>query len=121
MNRALSLCFATVALALFVTAARAEEKAGQHGKFITGTIASVDPTGQKLVVKESDTSGTGQERTFTLDSSTKINCDAKSVQLSDLKPGMKVRVYTKRDDPNTVMRVEALDKNSDWGSGGGGR
>ena len=118
MNRALSLCFATVALALFVTAARAEEKAG-HGKFIQGTISSVDPTGQKLVVKESDTTGTGQERTFTLDSSTKINCDAKLSQLSDLKPGMKVRVYTKRDDPNMVMRVEALDKNTDWGTGGG--
>jgi hypothetical protein len=124
--RALSLCLTAFALALFATAVRAEEKAG-HGKACTGTIVSVDATGEKLVVKENESSTTTNnpgsqqqmEKTFTLSSNSKIMCDGKSCQLNDLKAGQKVRVWTKTSDPTAVVRVEALDKNTDFSTGGG--
>jgi hypothetical protein len=124
--RALSLCLTVVALGLFATAIRAEEK---HGKACTGTIVSVDATGEKLVVKEAESGTTTNnpgsqqqmEKTFTLSSNSKIMCDGKTCQLTDLKPGQKVRVWTKTSDPTAVVRVEALDKNTDFSTVGGGK
>lgn len=132
MYRALSLCVATAALALFATAVRAQDQSGSQsghrGKSCTGTIVSVDPTGEKLVVKETGTGentgsgnqGQNMEKSFTLTNNSRITCDGKSCQLSDLKPGMKVRVWTRSSDPTSVVRVEALEKNNDFGTGGGG-
>ena len=127
--RALSLCLATLALALFATAVRAEDKTGTRGKSCTGTVVSVDATGEKLVVKENGTgtstggnnpgAATNSEKTFSLTNATKLSCDGKMCQLGDLKAGMKVRIWTKPTDPTAVMKVEALDKDADFGHGGG--
>lgn len=150
MYRWLTLCLACVALLAFVTGtALSQVTPGNQGNTGTtndrtatgsdrdtgntheGTIVSVDPSSNKLVMKGKDTTGgtaTGTagsggtagtadqgEHTHTLAPGCRILCDGKECTLADLKPNMRVRVTTKRGDPTTVVRVEALDKNTDFG------
>ncbi|TVP94536.1 MAG: hypothetical protein EA381_19885 [Planctomycetaceae bacterium] len=57
-----------------------------------------------------------KEQTSTLTNDVKITCDGRVCKASELKPGMKVRVSSENDSPNTITRVEALDKNQDFAS-----
>ena len=55
---------------------------------VYSTIASVDMTSGKVVVKKSD----GQEATVATDANTKITVEGKAATLGDVKPGMRIVV-----------------------------
>jgi hypothetical protein len=60
-----------------------------------------------------------EEHTHTLAPSATVTCDGKQCKLEDLKPGMRIRVTTKRGDKTTAIRVDALEKGKDFGTTGG--
>jgi hypothetical protein len=73
-----------------------------------GKIVSI--TADKLVMTGKD----GKEHSHTLDVGAKMTCDGKACKVADLKPGMKIRVTTKKDDKNVATRIEALDKRDNF-------
>jgi hypothetical protein len=73
-----------------------------------GKVVSV--TAEKLVMTGRD----GEEHSHTLGLDAKVSCDGNMCKLEDLKPGMKIRVTTKKDDRQVATRIEALDKNEDF-------
>jgi hypothetical protein len=109
VNRALPFVLAALAVALFVTApALAAEKANSH----TGTVVSFD--GKKLVMKDKD----GKEHTHNITEATELMLDGKKTDVSTfktLKEGTKIRVWTDPNDATKVTKIEALDKNADFG------
>jgi len=90
----------------------------QVGDQITheGTVVSV--TGNKLVMREKGKGENAKEMTHKLAPNAKVMCDGKACILSDLKPGLRVRVTAKKDDPTVATRVEALDKQKSFEPGG---
>jgi hypothetical protein len=90
----------------------------QVGDQITheGTVVSV--TGNKLVMREKGDGKNAKEMTHTLAPNAKVTCDGKACILSDLKPGLKVRVTAKKNDPAVATRIEALDKQKSFEAGG---
>jgi hypothetical protein len=76
-----------------------------------GTVVSV--AGTKLVMASKD----GKEHSHTLAADAQVTCDGKACKSDDLKPGMKIRVTTKKDDQKTATRIEALDKNDQFEKG----
>jgi hypothetical protein len=95
---------ATLASAMFVLApalASAEATEATHD----GMVVSI--TNDKLVMTGKD----GKEHSHTLAAFAKVICDGKPCQASDLKPGLKIRVTTTKDDPKVATEVEAIDKN----------
>lgn len=95
---------AALALVLFVTAARADDKADQADTH-EGKVVKV--IGNKVVMTDKD----GKEHSHTLAADAKVTCDSKACKAEDLKPGQKIRVTTKKGDTQTAIKVEALDKN----------
>jgi hypothetical protein len=73
-----------------------------------GTVVS--STSRKLVMTGMD----GKDHTRNVAAETKITCDGKVCKTSDLKPGMKIRVTTKKTDDNAATVIEAIDKNVDF-------
>lgn len=105
--RVLPLFLVALALVAFVSApALAEKSAGDvhEGKVVSAS-------GNKLVMSDKD----GKEHTHTLAENAKVMVDGKAGKAADLKPGMKIRLTTKKGDVNTTLKVEALDKNADFG------
>jgi hypothetical protein len=109
--RTLPLFLAIAALALFVALPVMADE--QKGNTHTGTVVSI--TGQKLVMKGQGANA--EEHTNTIADNAQVTCDGKRAELSDLKPGMKIRVTTKPGDKTMVTKVEALDKNQDFERG----
>ncbi len=96
---------ATLAAAMFVVApalAATEANEATHD----GKVVSI--TNDTLVMSSQE----GQEHSHSLTGNTKVTCDGQSCQASELKPGMKIRVTTTRNDPNAAIEVEAIDKNA---------
>jgi hypothetical protein len=93
-----------VALALLINAPVVAEDKGQTHE---GTVVSV--TGDKLVMKAD-----GKEHEHTLAKNAKITCDGKECKLEDLKPGMKIKVTTKKGDNTIATKIQALDKNTEF-------
>lgn len=109
--RVLPLVLAVVALALFAGApalAQDKEKA-IDGDTHEGIIVKVEDN--KLTMKGKD--GTG-EHSHTLNKDVRFSLDNKAAKMEDLKPGQRVRVTTKKGDKNTILRIEALDKEKDF-------
>ena len=108
VNRVLPLVLAAVAIALFVSApALADEKANSH----TGTVVSFD--GKKLVMKDN----AGKEHTHNVTDTTELMLDGKRSDVATfktLKEGTKIRVWTDKNDATKVIKIEALDKNTDF-------
>jgi hypothetical protein len=102
--RLLPVFLLALALALCVNApVVADDKDNTH----EGTVVSV--TADKLVMKAD-----GKEHEHTLAKDAKITCDGKECKLEELKPGMKVRVTTKKGDNAIATKIQALDKNTDF-------
>jgi hypothetical protein len=74
----------------------------------TGKVVSI--ADDKLVMTDKD----GKERTHILTGDVKLTCDGKVCKYEDLRPGMRIRVTTKKDDNKTVSRIEALNKNEEF-------
>lgn len=73
-----------------------------------GKVVSV--TNSKLVMTGDD----GQEHSHTITDDTKVTLDKKECRASDLKPGIKIRVTTKKSDEAAVTCIEAIDKDGDF-------
>jgi ribosomal protein L14 len=85
---------------------RADDKANQT----EGKIVRIE--GNKIVITDKDGK---KELTHTLAIDAKVMCDGKECKLTDLKKDQTVRVTTKEGDATQAVRVEALDKNKDFG------
>jgi hypothetical protein len=107
--RVLPVFLVALAVAVFVgmplLAADDAAKANSH----EGKVVSV--TGDKLVMTDKN----GNEHSHTLATDARVTCDGKACKLSDLKPGMKIRVTTKAGDKTTAIKVEALKNNTSFG------
>ena len=108
LNRLLPVFLMVLAVALFAVApmvAVADDK--DNGTTHEGKIVKI--TKDELVMTDKD----NKEHTHKLNATTKLKLDNKDVQVADIadfKAGMKVRVTTKKGDPNTVLQIEALSK-----------
>jgi len=104
MNRALPVFLMVLALAIFASAplvAAEVVKADTHD----GKVVSI--TGNKLVMADQ----TGKNlHTHILANDAKVTCNGKDCKLTDLKPGMFVRVTTKKGDIKIAVRVDARKK-----------
>jgi ribosome maturation factor RimP len=85
---------------------RADDKANQ----MEGKIVRIE--GNKIVMTDKDGKN---EHSHTLAADAKVMLDGKEAKLTDLKKDQAVRVTTKEGDPTQAVRVEALDKNKDFG------
>jgi hypothetical protein len=79
-----------------------------ESKIIAGKLVRVD--GKKLTI----TSPEGQEATLIMANEVKLTCDGKTCKSSDLHAGSRIRVTTKKDDPNVATCVESLEKNGEF-------
>jgi hypothetical protein len=79
----------------------AQEKGNTH----SGKIVSVQ--GNKITMVDDQGKN---EHTHTLAADGKISLNGQDAKLSDLKPGMAVKVTTKDGDKNTAVRIEARQK-----------
>jgi hypothetical protein len=110
LNRVLPFVLLAVAIALFVSAPvlAAEKNADSHD----GTVVSFD--GKKLVMKDKD----AKEHTHNITDTTVLMLDGKKSDVSTfktLREGTKIRVWTDKNDANKITKIEALDKNTDFG------
>ena len=69
-----------------------------------GKIISI--ADNKLVIACKD----DKEHTFTLAADAQVKCDGRTCAFGELKPGTKVRVTTRPDDKQLVIRIEAIVK-----------
>jgi hypothetical protein len=110
LKRVLPLLLTALAVAMFAampTLALADDKA--NGETHEGKIVKIEK--DQLVM----TDRAGKEHTHKLTRDVKLRLDNKDIQftdISDLKPNMKIRVTTKKGDPKTVLKVEALSKDT---------
>jgi len=110
-NRLVAVCLAAVALVLFVgVRALADDKNKDNKNQMEGKIVRIE--GNKIVMTDKDGKN---EHTHTLAPDAKVSLDGKDVKLTDLKKDQTVRVTTKEGDPTQAVRIEALDKNKDFG------
>jgi hypothetical protein len=105
--RVLPLCLAALALVLFIGGPALADDAAKDFQTHEGKVVSV--TGNKLIM-----SVNGKEHTHTVPNDAKITVDGKIGKLDDLKPGMRIRVSTPKDDATKALKVEALDKNKEF-------
>ena len=106
LNRLLPALLVVAAVAM-LAALPAVALADDNGTTHEGKIVRIDK--DQLVM----TDAANKEYTHKLNADVKLQLDNKDVQLADiieLKAGMKVRVTTKKDDPKTVLKIEALSK-----------
>jgi hypothetical protein len=107
LNRVLPVFLMVLAVAMFAALpalAIAEEDKGETHE---GKIVRIDK--DQLVM----TDQAGKEHTHRLNKDVKLRLDNKDVtftDINDFKAGMKVRVTTKKGDPNTLLKIEALTK-----------
>ena len=102
-------------LALILSVARSvpanTDKVGQQGDTREGKVISFRD-GQ-LRMEDRD----GNERRLTLDATARVTIDGKSVKGEELRPGMRIRVTTPKQEANTGIRIEGIDKNRDFTTG----
>ncbi len=124
--RAFSLFLVALALVLFAGAPlhaddqnkAVGDKATERGDTHEGTVVSV--TADTLVMKGKAKNGEeAKEHSHKLADNAKVMCDGKTCKLQDLKPGQKIRVTTQKGDRQSVIKVEALDKNQQFEKGFG--
>jgi hypothetical protein len=111
LNRVLPFVLLALAVALFVSApalAEGEKNATSH----EGTVVSCD--GKTLVMK--DKSGT--EHTHAITTNTVLTLDGRKSDVATfktLKAGTKIRVWTDNNDRTKVTKIDALDRNNEFG------
>ena len=103
VSRMVPLCLVALAVALCVGAPilAADRAADDTGNTHDGKVVSV--AGNKLIMV--DKSGKN-EHTHTLAADAAVTCNGKECKLSDLKPGMRIRVTTSAD--KKVTKLEAF-------------
>ena len=112
VNRVLPFVLVALAVALFVSApALADtDKAVSH----TGTVVSFD--GKSLVMKDKN----DKEHTHAITADTILMLDGQKSTVDTfkgLKAGTKIRVWLDKNDNKKVLKIEALNKNTDFTKG----
>ncbi len=102
MRRVLSVCVAVLALVLLT---HARVLAEEQGETHEGKVVSV--SGQKLTMTMK---GETTEHTHTIAKDAKITLDGKPATVEDLKPGMRIKVTTPKNDLKTATKIEAFSK-----------
>lgn len=90
-----------LALALLICAPAvvvAEDQAATH----EGKLVRID--GNKFTMTDKDGKN---EHTHTLAADARITLDGKDARMGDLKPGMNVKVTTKKDNKDMAFKIEA--------------
>ncbi len=111
--RVLPFVLLALAVALFVTApalADNSDTATSH----TGTVVSFD--GKTLVMKDKN----DKEHTHAISDATILMLDGKKANVDTfkgLKAGTKIRVWLDKTDNKKVLKIEALDKNTEFTKG----
>lgn len=107
LKRLLPLFLMVLAVAMFASlpalAIADEEKGDTH----EGKIVRIDK--DQLVMTDKD----DKEHKHNLNKDVKLRLDNKDVtftDITDFKAGMKIRVTTKKGDPNAVLKIECLTK-----------
>lgn len=108
---ALVLCSGATAVADDTQNQDREQNAADKANMHEGVIVSA--TNNKLVMKGKGENA--EEHSHTVADNTRILCDGKECKLDDLKPGQKVRVTTKKGDKEVLLKIEALEKNTEFG------
>ncbi len=111
MSRALSLFVSALAVALLVTLSTKASESKKDENTHEGTVVRVSDN--KLVMK---LTGEEDEHTHVLADDGRVTLDGRKCKLEDLKPGQKIRITTKKDDKSIAIKIEALDKNKDFGT-----
>jgi hypothetical protein len=110
VKRVLPFVLLALAVALFVSApALAEEKAEKADSHV-GTVVSCD--GKTLVMKVGD-----KEHKHAISDDTVLMLDGKKSDVATfktLKEGSKIRVWTDKENKEKVIKIEALDKETDF-------
>ena len=102
MNKNLLIAlFCTFALLPLV---QAESKPNESKEPVSGRIAFLGKTGDKITVKPA---GGGESVNFKVTSETKITLNGETKTLAELKKDWKVTVTPKTEDPTTAASVEA--------------
>ncbi len=92
-----------VAMALVVLASGSAVSAGDKGSTHEGKLVSAKD--HKITMETK-----GKEHSHEVPATAKITCDGKECKLSDLKPGVTIRVTV--DNNNRATRIEASTKSS---------
>jgi GH24 family phage-related lysozyme (muramidase) len=79
---------------------------GPTEKSMDGTVVSLGADKLTMANKE------GKEHRHTLTANVNVSCDGKTCAVTDLKPGMRIRVTTDAADRHAAARIEALDKDN---------
>jgi hypothetical protein len=109
VNRVLPFVLMALAVALFVAAPVLAEEANANS--VTGTVVSCD--GKTLKMKDKDS----KEHTYTVSDATELMIDGKKSDVATfktLKDGAKIRVWTDKNDATKAVKIEALDKNTNF-------
>jgi hypothetical protein len=105
MYRTFSIGFAVLALAFFVNNhVQADDQTETH----EGKVVSV--TGQKLIMTMK---GEAKEHSHMISKDATITLDGKAATVDDLKPGMRIKVTTPKDDLTSATKIEAFSKDRD--------
>src|SRR5262249_16245735 len=82
---------------------RATDLVMHEGKFVKGE-------GNQVTMADNN----GKEHQHTLAPDAKVMLDNKASRISDLKNGMKIRVWTPKNDIKTVHKIEAVEAGRDF-------
>ena len=100
--RVLPLSLVALSLALFIGAGPLADNPADKADSHQGKFVSV--TGNELAMTGKD----GKGHTHTLAPDAEFICDGKACKAGDLKAGMTIKVTTRANDPDAVIKVEAL-------------
>ena len=107
LSRLLPVFLMVVAVAMFAAVPAITMADEQNGDTHDGKIVRIDK--DELTM----TDNAGKEHVHKLNKDVKLRLDNKDVNVTDIndfKKGMKIRVTTKKGDPKTVVKIEALTK-----------
>jgi hypothetical protein len=103
-----SICALGFALLLLSATAFADKEKDAEQTTHDGKVVSVTST--KLVMMNQY----GKEHSHKLSTDTTVTLDGKACKAEDLKAGTKIRVTTKKDEPQVATNIEAIDKDEEF-------
>jgi hypothetical protein len=107
VRRLLPLFLVAAVLTFFVSAPVLAADPADRFETHEGKVVSV--SGNKLVMATN-----GKEHTHIFAPQGKVMLDGKTATLHDLRPGMRIRVTTPKNDMRMATKIEALDKNKEF-------
>lgn len=104
-----NLSLSAMALALLVVSAPAFAAEDAAEATHDGKIVSITSSTLVMTLKGDKEE---KEHSHTLAENAKVSLDGKACKPEELKAGMKIRVTTKKGEPEEALEIEAIDKNA---------